>query len=369
MEPFRNFNLQLDARRNMSEIQEVFYRKQFDDFGNIGTVNERQNPINTGSFSTSFFALGTIFEQTANGTSAAFDNFIRNRYEIRDRLTNANAAAGDSGYTLNSQDVLLQSFLYAYQGRDASGFKASGGNPFKRLPIPNWRIDYNGLSQLEFFKRWFSQVNLTHSYNSTYNVTSFTTSLAYDNNPGDYPTRLNEFGQLIPFYIVNQLTVQERLELLGVNFRTNTNLTGRIGYRIERNLSLNLTNAQVTETNVKDYTFGFGYATSNFRIPFRIGGERRTLENELTVRMDMSVRDNQTVQRAIAQDDQGNEISQNQITNGTRQLQLRPTVDYVLSQRVNIQFYLLRTVSDPKISTSFRNSVSEGGVQLRVSLQ
>ncbi|SIR37003.1 cell surface protein SprA [Pontibacter lucknowensis] len=369
MEPFRNFNLQLDARRNMSEIQEVFYRKQFDDFGNIGTVNERQNPINTGSFSTSFFALGTMFESTAGGTSAAFDNFIRNRYEIRERLTNANAAAGDSGYTLNSQDVLLQSFLYAYQGRDASGFQAKGGNPFKRLPIPNWRVDYNGLSQLAFFKRWFSQVNLTHSYNSTYNVTSFTTSLAYENSPGDYPTRTNEFGQLIPYYIVNQLTVQERLELLGVNFRTNTNLTGRIGYRIERNLSLNLTNAQVTETNVKDYTFGFGYSTTNFRIPFRIGGERRTLENELTMRMDMSVRDNQTVQRAIAQDDQGNEISQNQITNGTRQVQLRPTVDYVLSQRVNIQFYLLRTVSDPKISTSFRNSVSEGGVQLRVSLQ
>ncbi|WP_299820029.1 cell surface protein SprA [uncultured Pontibacter sp.] len=371
LEPFKSFNVQLDVRRNKSTIEEIFYRKEFDDFGEVGTVDQRQNPFNTGAFSTSFMAIGTLFENTSAGTSNSFENFIRNRYDVREKLSAANAAAGDSGYTLNSQDVLIKSFLYAYQGRDINGYKAEpDDNPFKRLPIPNWRLDYNGLSQLPFFQQWFSQVNITHAYNSSYNVTSFTTSLLYDQEPDGFASAKNNFGQLVPYYIVNQLTVSERLApLLGVNFRTKTNLTGRIEYKIERNLSLNLTNAQVTETNVKDYVIGLGYATSNFRIPFRIGGQRRVLENELTMRLDFSVRDNQTVQRAIATDDAGFEVSQNQITNGTRQLQLRPTIDYVLSQRLNIQFYVLRTVSDPKISTSFRNSVTEGGVQLRVSLQ
>ncbi|MFD2248487.1 cell surface protein SprA [Pontibacter ruber] len=370
LEPFRDFNVQVDARRNKSEIEEIFYRKEFDDFGNISVEDQRQNPINTGSFSTSFFALGTLFESTDRGTSAAFEDFIRNRHDVRNKLTNANAAAGDSGYTLNSQDVLLQSFLYAYQGRNIGDYEAKSSSPFSRLPIPNWRIDYNGLSRLPLFQRWFSQVNLTHAYNASYNITSFTTSLAYDQEPSGFPTNKNEFGQIVPYYIVSQLTVSERLApLLGINFRTKTNLTGRLEYKMERNLSLNLTNAQVTETNVKDYVVGFGYSTNNFRIPFRIGGERKVLQNELTMRMDLSVRDNQTVQRAVAEDEQGQEYSQNQITNGTRQLQLRPTIDYVLSQRINLQFYVLRTVSDPKISTSFRNSVSEGGVQLRVSLQ
>ncbi|MEJ8804450.1 T9SS outer membrane translocon Sov/SprA [Pontibacter sp. H249] len=372
LEPFRSFNVQLDVRRNKSTIEEIFYRKEFDDFGDVGTVDQRQNPFNTGAFSTSFMALGTLFESTSAGTSDAFENFIRNRYDVREKLSAANpAAVTDSSYTLNSQDVLIKSFLYAYQGRDINGYSANADeNPFKRLPIPNWRLDYNGLSQLPFFQQWFSQVNITHAYNSSLNITSFTTSLLYDQEPAGFPTATNNFGQLVPYYIVNQLTVSERLApLLGVNFRTKTNLTGRIEYKVERNLSLNLTNAQVTETNVKDYVFGFGYATSNFRIPFRIGGQRRVLENELTMRLDFSVRDNQTVQRAIATDEDGFEVSQNQITNGTRQLQLRPTIDYVLSQRVNIQFYVLRTVSDPKISTSFRNSVTEGGVQLRVSLQ
>ncbi|MDX5436496.1 MAG: cell surface protein SprA, partial [Pontibacter sp.] len=278
LEPFKSFNMQLDVRRNKSTIEEIFYRKEFDDFGEIGTVDQRQNPFNTGAFSTSFMALGTLFESTSAGTSAAFEQFIQNRYNVREKLLAANpAATTDSSYTLNSQDVLIKSFLYAYQGRDINGFAPDADdNPFKRLPIPNWRVDYNGLSQLPFFQQWFSQVNLTHAYNSSFNITSFTTSLLYDQQPDGFPTAMNNFGQLVPYYIVNQLTVSERLApLIGVNFRTKTNLTGRLEYKIERNLSLNLTNAQVTETNVKDYVFGFGYATSNFRIPFRIAGQRR----------------------------------------------------------------------------------------------
>ncbi|WP_242916089.1 cell surface protein SprA [Pontibacter liquoris] len=370
LEPFRTFNVQVDVRRNMSNIEEVFYRKEYDDFGHVSDADQRQNPFNSGAFSTSFLALGTLFESTSNGTSAAFEDFISNRYVVRERLMSANPTASDSAYTLNSQDVLLKAFVYAYQGRDINGYKAKAESPFKRLPIPNWRVDYNGLSQLPFFQQWFSQVNLTHAYNATYNVTSFTTSLAYEQKPGGFPNQLNNAGQIVPYYIVNQLTVSERLApLIGVNFRTKTNLTGRLEYKVERNLSLNLTNAQVTEMHVKDYVLGFGYTTTRFRIPFKIGGERKVLDNELTMRLDLSVRDNQTVQRAISRDDQKVERSQNQITNGTRQLQLRPTIDYVLSQRLNLQFYVLRTVSDPKISTSFRNSVTEGGVQLRVSLQ
>ncbi|MFD3003385.1 cell surface protein SprA [Pontibacter toksunensis] len=370
LEPFPNFNIQLDARRTKSVIDEVFYRKEVDDFGDIGVIDQRQNPFTSGSFSTSFLALGTLFESTKDGTSEAFTSFVRNRYDVRDRLTTANAEATDSSYSLNSQEVLMKSFLYAYQGRDISGYEAKAENPLSRLPIPNWRIDYNGLERLPFFQQWFSQISISHAYNSSFNITSFTTSLAYNQEPNGFPTQLNEFGRIEPYYLVSQLTVMERLApLLGINFRTKTNLTGRLEYKIERNLSLNLTNAQVTETNVKDYVLGFGYSTSNFRIPFKIGGQRRVLENELTMRLDLSVRENQTVQRAITTDNLGVERSQNQITNGTRQLQLRPTIDYVLSQRLNLQFYVLRSVSDPKISTSFRNSVTEGGVQLRVNLQ
>ena len=167
----------------------------------------------------------------------------------------------------------------------------------------------------------------------------------------------------------------ERLSpLIGVNFKTKNNITGRAEYKTERNLSLNLSNAQVTEILVKDLVIGAGYATTNFRIPFRINGEYKTLKNEMTMRLDLSIRDNIIYQRSIVRVSEPTtgapleEKSNNQVTNGNMQLQLRPTIDYTVNQRLNVQLYFNRTISDPKISTSFKNTVTEGGVQIRYSL-
>jgi cell surface protein SprA len=55
-------------------------------------------------------------------------------------------------------------------------------------------------------------------------------------------------------------------------------------------------------------------------------------------------------------------------TNGNRQVQLRPTVDYVLNQRLNLQFFFTRNISDPRVNNAFKTSSTEGGVQLRYSL-
>ena len=152
-----------------------------------------------------------------------------------------------------------------------------------------------------------------------------------------------------------------------VNFRTKKQLTGRLEYRTQRNLLLNMTNAQVTENGVKDFVVGFGYSATNFKLPFPISGSR-TLPNELTMRLDFTLRDNETVQRTIAVDSEGNEYQNNLTTNGSLQVQIRPTIDYVVSQRLNLQFYFTQNINDPKVANSFRNTVTEGGIQLRFSL-
>jgi cell surface protein SprA len=50
------------------------------------------------------------------------------------------------------------------------------------------------------------------------------------------------------------------------------------------------------------------------------------------------------------------------------QLQLKPTIDYTVNERLNIQFYFTRVVSAPKVANAFKNTVTEGGFQLRYSL-
>ncbi len=140
-------------------------------------------------------------------------------------------------------------------------------------------------------------------------------------------------------------------------------------YRTERNLALNMTGGQVTQNGIKDYVMGIGYTTNKFRIPFKINGEYKTLKNDLNARLDITFRDNETILRTIVTDeDTGEEKSLNVATNGTLQIQIKPTIDYTLNERLNIQFYFTRLISDPKLASSFKNTVTEGGIQLRYSL-
>jgi cell surface protein SprA len=138
-----------------------------------------------------------------------------------------------------------------------------------------------------------------------------------------------------------------------------------------------VTNAQVTELYTNEIVIGFGYATNSLKLPFRVNGEQRVLKNNLTARLDLSIRDNITIQRSIINVvDVGNSQglmpsegrAQGQITNGNKTFQLRPTVDYLLNSRLNLQLYYSQTVTTPRISNAFRNTATEGGLQLRYSL-
>ena len=161
--------------------------------------------------------------------------------------------------------------------------------------------------------------------------------------------------------IINQVTITERFSpLIGLNIRTKSRLTARIEYKIERTLTLNLSNTQVTEVKSKDVGFDFGYTTSNFTLPFRVQGRTVSLKNDLTFRMNFSIRDTRTIQRRI---DEGSTV-----TNGNVNFQLRPNISYVLNQRLNLQMYFERNLNEPKVTNSFKRATTSFGIQIRFSL-
>ncbi|QJX49166.1 cell surface protein SprA [Hymenobacter taeanensis] len=372
LEPFRNFIIRLDGRRQLVRNREVFYRLQVDEvkLTPIGTVPQASNPLGSGTFSTSFISIQTLFgDLNASGESSkAFNRFVQNRAVVRERLEAANTNPGGS-YGYNSQDVLLPAFMDAYRGKSSDGYKAKKFNPFALLPIPNWTIEYNGLADLPFMQQYFRSITLNHVYTSSYNINGYTTATAYTREP-EFPYLTNNSGQYIPYYVIGQVTIAERLApLIGLNFQTTGKTTGRLEYRVDRTLGLNTTNAQVTELRSKEMVIGLGYVTNRLRIPFRIGGEQKILRNEINVRLDLSIRDNFTVQRAIL-DVTDTDIgrSSSQTTNGTRQMQLRPTIDYILNQRLNLQFFFTQNITTPRVQNAYKNTATEGGIQLRYSL-
>ncbi|MVN79168.1 cell surface protein SprA [Hymenobacter sp. HMF4947] len=422
LEPFRGFNVQLDLRRQLVRNNEAYYRRGIDTltaaYQQLGTLTPfadgRLAPLQalgTGSFSVSTITIQTLFgDLSANGEmSKAFNRFVQNRQYVQQKLQQANPfttltdANGTTRtvqglYSYNSQEVLIQSFLDAYHGKSSAGYEPEKFNPFKEFPLPNWRLDYNGFADLPGVRNIFRSFTLNHAYSSIYNLGGYTTTTQYPSAPDFFngttpaavPYALNSTGQYVPYYVIGQISLIESLApLIGVNFQTVNSVTGRIQYNSSRALALNTTNAQVTELHTTELIIGLGYAATGFKLPFRVGGEQRTLKNNLTARLDMSIRDNSTIQRSIINSidpipavpgtptnpagtpavvgDPG--VASSQITNGSLQVQLRPTIDYLLNARLNLQFYFTQTITQPRVSNAFRNATTEGGLQLRYSLQ
>lgn len=392
LEPFRDFNIQLDARRAKVENNEAYYRNQLDTLtlqpvldGLGRKMLAPVQSLGSGSFSTSTITINTLFNDlSANGeVSKAFNLFVLNRGPIQQQLQaaanlqNPNLAGK---YSYNSQDVLIPAFIDAYHGRTSDGYQAQKFNLFDQLPIPNWNVQYNGLSQLPLFRNYFSSFTLNHAYNSTYSVGTYTTSTLYTDNNLDFANRVSATGQYIPYYLIGQVSIVEHLApLIGVNFTTLNKLTGNVEYRTDRALALNITNAQVTELHTTALVIGFGYSAAGLKLPFRSGGEQIVLKNNLTARFNLSINDNITIQRSILNSVDPSDVvaggplasvgtATSQIVNGSRTYQLRPTIDYLLNTRLNFQFYFTQTITTPRVSNAFRNANTEGGFQLRYSL-
>ena len=363
VEPLRDPRIDVSMRKLKTAIYNEIFR--FDD--DRVTISSF-NPTRSGSYSISYFTLKTAFTGSrGDNSSPVFEEFENNINIIEQRLTSENSNPGGS-YGPQSQDVLIPAFLAAYSGKDANTINLT---PFPKTPMPNWRLDYAGLSKIPKLAEIFSSVSLIHSYTSTYDVIGYTASGQYldpdlitlDNDVEDYPLAsvFNDNGEWVPLYVINQVAITERFApLIGLNLRTKSRLDFRIEYRMERNLALQMSNAQVTELNRSDFVLDVGYRKAGFKIPWKIGGKDVTLENDLTFRLSLSIGDSETIQRKIEES--------NTVTSGNLNFQLSPTVSYVVNDRLNVQLYFERNINEPKVTNSFKRATTRFGTQISFSL-
>jgi len=365
VEPFKDFDIQLEAKKTRGANYSEVFR-----YNTAAQTHRSETTTRNGQYSISFFSFPTAFTgDDAAFNSSLFNNFIAYRNGIKSRLDGINK---EGRYQINSQDVLLPAFLAAYSGKDVAGQSLSA---FPFIPIPSWKITYSGLSNLELFKSTFRSIQLTHSYSSDYNVAGYTSSLLYgpeyvglNVKEQDIPLAIIDplTGDLVPVLVMNQVSITENFNpLLGVNLRTINNLTLNVRYARQRSIALNLTNVQVTELRNSDITVDVSYTKAGFKIPFRINRGYKVLKNDLTFKLAMTVRDTRTLQRRI--NDADEQVTT--VTAGNMNLQLRPTIGYMVNQRVNVQLYFERSVNQPYISNSFKRANTNFGVQVRFNLQ
>lgn len=242
-------------------------------------------------------------------------------------------------------------------------------NPFSAyLPRPNWRLTYNGLSRVPGMEAYFTNFSLSHGYTSTLGMNSFNSALLFQDDFGyGFPSFIDSVsGNFIPYFLVPNVTIQEQFApLIGIDFSTPGQFTGRFEYKKSRNLSLSLVDYQLSEVLSTEATLGVRWRKRGFPLPFtiRIGKKEpaKKLDNDITFTLDVSIRDDMNSNSRL---DQSNAFA----TGGQRILTIRPTIDYVLSNRINIQLYFDQKRVNPYISSSAPLVNTRAGVQVRVSL-
>src|SRR5690606_14864309 len=254
VEPIRDFRITLEWRkRETGEYSEIFRRENAS--GDFTSVN----PNRLGSYGISYNVLKTAFaKDDGQNNSPLFRKFEEYREVIQNRLESANPGGE---YAINGQNVLIPAFLAAYSGKSIEDI---GLSPFPKMPLPNWRISYNGLSRIPALQEHFSSINLTHNYTSSYDVSNFSNSLLYQNGLELYNTLqsipqaslTDEFGAYIPILILNDVGIKEDFSpLIGLDLLTRDRMNIAFEYNKGRTIGLNFSNAQVTEQRSMDFRF------------------------------------------------------------------------------------------------------------------
>jgi len=359
LEPIRDLRITLTANRNRTMNYSTNFR-----YSNETQSFENLSPYTTGDYNISFISLKTAFSDK-NGSTASglYQQFMVNRSIVSQRLAaqnpNSQGAVGAyaDGYDENSQDVIVAAFLAAYTGKDASSVRIKG---FQKIPLPNWRINYAGLSRLAFIQETFKSIDIRHSYRSTYSVNSFNSLQQYQESNGGVSSRdLN--NNFLPVYQYGQITITEQFApLIGIDTRLKNNLTANFEIGRNRLLGLSLANSQLAQLSENNMVFGLGYRTNKFRFPFGLFQQVR-LENNMDIKLDVALRDNKTViYRA--------DVADAEVSAGAKNIALRPSVDYMLNQRFNLKLFYDSNVTKPYTSQSYNTAYSNFGFSLRVTL-
>lgn len=360
LEPIKGLKITLTGNRTDNRTKSVQFM-----YANM--------PTNlSGSFTMTHCALASAL-RTSNADngyqSAAFTRFLEAIPQVASRLEaqyaatryptggfmEGNPLAGTEfnpsvgGLQTTGSDVLIPAFIAAYTGRSP---QRQGLDPFPGLAsiLPNWRVTYDGLIRLPRLSDIFKAFTLTHAYQCTYSVGSYSSYLNWQSvNGTNMGFTLDELtGNPIPSsaYNISSVAITERFApLIGAAVTLANDMTVNAEWRNTRTLTLNTSAGQVVESTTSGITAGIGYKIVGFNSVLKLKGSQRGISNDLTVNADFSYQTNQALIRRI-------ETAYTQATSGTRTVGLNLTANYILSKRVTVGMFFEHHINTPIVSSN-----------------
>jgi cell surface protein SprA len=359
LEPLKDVTIEMTLTRNFGNNSSEFFR-----WNEATQQYEGQSKVETGTLTYTNVTIGSAFAliDSKTYTSETFNNLLANREAVSALLGANNANSSPltsgyySGYSGTQQEVVTGAFLTAYSKKSVNDKNV---NPLKNVPLPNWSINYNGLTKYEFAKKYVKNFVIRHGYSSTVSIAGLQTNLnaAFDAS-GDANARdIN--NNFIADRQIQNVTISERFSpLIGIDATWNIKGQGLITkfeYKKDRSSTLSLNNNQVTEIMGSEWVIGTGYKFEKVKFIDKIPA------SSLNVRFDLSFRDNLTVIRKVVE-------NTNQATAGQRVVSIKSSADYNLTQNLTLQVYYDQVINTPKIATSYKTANMSTGIRLRFNL-
>ena len=321
--------------------------------------------------------------------SDAFNNFISYIPRVSTRIRNeyANTVYPSTGFmegsamagtpynpevstvSETSADVLIPAFIAAYTGTSPEKVTLEHFPGLSSMR-PNWRITYDGFIHMGNLKKVFKSFTLTHAYQCTYSVGSYSSFMnwvpALGMSEGNMGFILDEQSQMpipsTPFNISSVSITEKFAPLIGLKVTFNNDVTLNTEYRDSRTLNLNTSAGQVVETLSKQFTVGAGYKIANFNKILKIGGKQGGVSNDLTLNLDFSYSNNQSLIRRI-------ETVYTQATQGSSTFSVNFMASYIVSKRITLSAFFDHQTNTPLVSNSaYPTSNSNYGIAVNVSL-
>lgn len=361
-EPIRDFKVELSASRIKSLVKSQAFR-----WNDTFSYFKYDPAIISGAFNMSFFTLRTSFQKGDD----VFQKFLGARKVISARLGAQNPNSGTFvdgyalGYNSTSQDVLIPAFLSAYSGKDAENVSLS---VFPKIPKPNWRVTYDGLSKKDFVKKYFKSITLANGYVSTYSVGGFTHNPLHRKDADGFTNVFELFSTVsnnpnfLPEDLITTVTISEQWSpFLKIDVTLNNSLSFNIEYKKDRTLSLGLSARTITEVSGREIVGGTSYRIKDVKLGKNFTIKGKPIKSDLNLNLNLSFRKNETVIRKI-------EEGVSQPTGGTNVISIKASADYVINERITVKAFYERIMNIPVISTSFPTTNTNAGISLRLTL-
>ena len=310
--------------------------------------------ISSGNFSMTYNMLASF----GKSSDENFRTFLNNRKSIQQKLAKQ-TGLDIEGFGINSSQVLIPAFRAAYTNTSVNDEQTSF---FPKIPKLNWQIVYSGLTNIDWIKKYFSNIIISHRYKSTYSINNFQNNVHYKLLENGVPSKNGNGYYHSEKIILNILLNDSFSPLIKLTLGFKNNITLNMQMNSSRSLHLNLNNDLLSDTKQTSYILGLGYHLRDVKMRMNLGSYKKVFKGDINFKADVNYKRDITLIRNI-------QTQSTQITGGQSVFSVRFLASYNLNKNLNASLYYNHLHNEYAISTAFPNTSINAGIGIIYRLE